>query len=113
MLWNLRRPGNALDLVESRHVLAKSSVHTQNLFIDECGDWQHIKAADKLLPHADVEPPLAFLVESVDLGDILALVVASEEEHTLRELYLVGEEQADALDAALASVNIVAQKEVV
>ena len=53
------------------------------------------------------------VVEAVNAVDAGAFVVAPEDEKVLRVLDLVGKEEADRLHALLASVDVVAQEQVV
>lgn len=56
---------------------------------------------------------LTFVIEPVDPVNTGALVVATKEEKVFRILDLVCEEEADGLQGLLASIHIVAKKEVV
>ena len=58
-------------------------------------------------------PERTLVVEAVNAVDAGAFVIAPEDEKVLRVLDLVGKEQADRLHALLASVDVVAQEQVV
>ena len=88
-------------------------MHTENFVIDESRHREHIEAAHEPLPHADVEPSLALVIEPVYLRDILAFVITSKQEHGLWVFHLVSEEKADGLYGTLAAVHIVSQEKVV
>ena len=53
------------------------------------------------------------VVEAVDAVDRRALVVATQQEEVFGVLDLVSEQQADGLEALLASVDVVAEEEIV
>jgi hypothetical protein len=53
---------------------------------------------------------ITFIVETIELVDLCALVVAPQQEEVLGVFDLVGEEQADALDGLLAPVDVIAQE---
>ena len=56
---------------------------------------------------------LTLVVEAVNAIDTCALVVAAQDEEVLRVLDLVGQEKADGLEGLLATVDVVAEKEIV
>ena len=56
---------------------------------------------------------LAFIKETIDARNILALVVASQHKNTFRVLYFICQQQTYCFDALLPSVDVVAQEEVV
>lgn len=85
-------------------------MHTKNLFINKSSHRKHIKGSYKLFPHAYVEPSLTLLVKAINLGDVFALVISSQQKNTFRILDLVGKEETDALDAALSAIHIVAKE---
>jgi len=82
-------------------------VHAQDLFVNEGSDGEAVEAVSEGFPEFDVVPALALVVETIDTVDGGALVVASEQEEVLRVLNLVGQQQANGLQALLASVHIV------
>mmetsp|Transcript_13966 Transcript_13966/g.55101 ORF Transcript_13966/g.55101 Transcript_13966/m.55101 type:complete len:212 (+) Transcript_13966:662-1297(+) len=88
-------------------------MHAEDLLVDDRSNGKAVEAVRERLPELDVVPPLALVVESVDAVDRSALVVASEEEEVLWVLDLVGEEEADCLQALLAAVHVVSQEQVV
>jgi hypothetical protein len=57
--------------------------------------------------------PPTLVVEAVDTVDGGALVVTTEDEEVFGVLDLVGEEKADGLKGLLASVDVIAEEEVV
>ena len=101
------------DLLHGVEVRAQTTVHGEDLLIDDGGDGQTVEAVGERLPQLDVVSPLALVVESVDAVDGRALVVATENEEVLGVLDLVCEEQADGLKGLLATVDVVAKEEVV
>ena len=86
---------NSLDLFKTTEFWAQTTVHAQNLLINDSGDGEAVETVSKGLPQLDVVPSLAFVIEAINSVDRGALVVASEEEEVLRVLDFVGQEQAD------------------
>ena len=85
----------------------------KDLLVDDRRKGEDVEDVLEALPHLDVEAPLALVVEAVDAVDRRALVVAAQQEEVLRVLDLVREEEADALEAVLPAVDVVAEEEVV
>ena len=82
-------------------------MHTEDLLVNDSGDWQTVDTVSKGLPQLDVISSLAFVIEPVDSVDRSALVISSEKEEVLWVLDLVGEEEADGFQRLLSSVYII------
>jgi hypothetical protein len=65
------------DLLHGVEIRAQTTVHREDLLVDDCGDRQAVEAVRKCLPQLDVVAPLAFVVEAVDAVDAGALVVSA------------------------------------
>lgn len=104
---------DATDLLHRVQVGAETTVHGENLLVDDSGNGKTVEAIGEGLPELDVVATLALVVEAVDAVDGGALVVAAEDEEVLGVLDLVGEEKADGLERLLATVDVVAEEEVV
>jgi hypothetical protein len=88
-------------------------VHGEDLLIDDGGNGKAVEAVGESLPKLDVVSALALIVETVDTVDRGTLVVTTQNEEVLRVLDLVGEEKANGLERLLATVDVVAEEEVV
>lgn len=91
------RPHDPPDLLHRVEIWAQTTVHGEDLFVDDGCDWQAVEAVRKCLPKLDIVSPLALIVETIDPIDGRALVVAAEDEKVLWVLNLVGQQQADGL----------------
>jgi hypothetical protein len=100
-------------LLHRVQVRAETTVHGENLLVDDGSDRETVEAVGKGLPQLDVVPPFALVVKAVDAVNGGALVVATKDEKVLRVFDLVCEKQADGLKGLLATVYIVAEEEVV
>lgn len=109
----ISRAHDTADLLHRVEVGAETTVHGEDLFVNNGGNWQAVEAIGKGLPQLDVVPAFAFVVKAVDTIDAGAFVISSEDEEVLRILDLVCQKQADSLERLLASINIVAEEEVV
>ena len=63
----------------------------KDLLVDDRREGEHVEDVLELLPHLDVVPPLALVVEAVDAVDRRALVVAAQKKEVFRVLDLVRE----------------------
>ena len=88
-------------------------MHAENLLVHKGRHGEAVEAVGEDFPQPHVEPPLALVIEPVDAVYGGALVVAPQEEEVLGVLYLVGEEEANCLEALLAAVHVVPQEQVV
>lgn len=115
-------------LLHRLQIRTQSSVHRENLFVDDCGDWQAVETISKRLPQLDVIPPLAcirpvrdgtsrpvrrkgqltFVVKAVYPIDTRTLVISSQNEEVFGVFDLVRKEEADGLKRLLATVDVIA-----
>jgi hypothetical protein len=101
------------DLLHGVEVRRETTVHGEDLLVNDGSDWETVEAVGEGLPELDVVSTLALVVESVDSVDGGTLVVTTEDEEVLWVFDLVGEEKADGLERLLASINVVTEEEVV
>lgn len=84
------------------------------MVVNECGEGKVIKQVGEELPDVGVPVlPQAFVVEAVDLGDLSALVVASEDGDPVSVPDLERDEQGDRLDRIVPSVDVIAHEKVI
>lgn len=113
LVWHVGRSSDFAELVELVKVRTQTTMHAQNLVINQSGNWQAVEHVNELLPDFDRESSLAVVVESVHSVNLGDLMVTSEQEEVFRVLDLEGEEQTESLDGVLSAVNIVSQEEIV
>lgn len=94
------------------HVLGNSAVHAHYFFVDEGHEGHVVEAVVEGLPETDLVSTFDFVEETVYARDGLTLVVASEDDHLMREADFEGQEQADDLATLLATVDVVSHEEV-
>ena len=82
-------------------------MHADDAVIDEGGYGEIFEAFGKGLPEPNAVATLAFVVEAVDFVDVVCFVVSAQKEEIVGIFYFIGEEEANALDALLASVNVI------
>ena len=89
-------------------------MQTENLILDDSCERQIVEEVGEVLPHVGVAVLAeALVVEAVDLGDLSALVVASQDSDSLLEAHFETDEQRDRLDTVVAAVNVVPHEQIV
>ena len=101
------------DLLHGVEVGTQTTVHGEDLLVNDGSNGQAVEAIGEGLPQLDVVPSLTFVVETVDTVDRGAFVVTAEDEKVLWVLDLVGEQQANGLEGLLSTVDIVSEEKVV
>lgn len=112
-IWDISWTHNVSDLVHRMEIGRKTTMHTKDLFIDNSSNRETIEAIGKEFPELDGEPPLAFIVETVNSVDAGTLVVSAEDEKVFRIFDLVSEEEGNGLQRLTATIDIVSQEEIV
>lgn len=110
---NISRAHNPADLLHRVEIRAQTTVHGENLLVDDSSDRKAVEAVGECLPQLDVIATLALVVESINTVDGGTLVVTSKDEEVFGVLDLVGEKQADGLKRLLSSVDIITEEEVI
>ena len=91
----------------------ETTVHANNLIINDRTAGQTVEGVAKLLPHLDRETTTAFVVKAVNAINAGALVIPPQEEKVLGVLDFVGKEQADNFQGLFPAIHIVTKKQVV
>jgi hypothetical protein len=112
-VWNICGPHNTLDLVQARQLWAETAMHTKDLFINDSSARKAVETVSEGLPELDAEAPLAFIIETIDPVDGSTFVISTQDKEVFRILDFVCQKQADCLQALLATVDIVAEENVV
>jgi len=107
------RTHDSANLLHRVQIGAQTSVHGENLLINDGGNGEAVEAVGEGLPQLDVVSSLALVVEAIDTVDGGALVVSTQNEEVLRVLDLVGEKQANGLKGLLATVDIITEEKIV
>lgn len=92
---HISRAHDAADLLHGVQVGTQTTVHGEDLLVNDSGNGEAVEAVGKSLPKLDVVPTLAFVVEAVNAVDGSALMVATQNEEVLGILDLVGQQQTD------------------
>jgi len=88
-------------------------MHRQVLFRDVTGDGHGIEDLHEQVVDFDIKALHDFVAEGESLSHVTRLVIASQKDNVFREVQFYREEEDAHLDALNASVNVVAQEEIV
>ena len=73
------------NLINGADFGAKTTVNTENLSIDDCGEDHEVEDLATGLPDGSITVLLvAFFVEAIDLGDLTRLVIATDQGYAIR-----------------------------
>lgn len=107
------RTHHTADLLHRIQVGAQTTVHGEDLLVDDCSNGQAIEAIRECFPQLDIVSPLALVVEAINSVDGCAFVIATENEKVLGVFDLVCEQKADCLKGLLASIDVISEEEVI
>ena len=94
---NLHDSIELLNLIESIDTWRKSSMKAENVSLNDSGQWQVIEETCEVLPNIGITVLSETLViESIHLGDLLALMVSSEESNVSWVLQLEAEQELES-----------------
>ena len=87
-------------------------MHAHNFLINQCDKWHIIEAIIKLLPKFNVISSFDFIEESIQSCDCLTFMITPQDDNLVWVSDLKCEKKTDYLATLLASINIVAHKEI-
>lgn len=74
-------------------------MEAENIVLNDSGERQVVEEGGEVLPHIGVTVlSEALIIETVNLGDLLALVVSSEDSDSTWVPYLAADQEGDSLD---------------
>lgn len=89
-------------------------MHAEDIVIHDSGQSKEVKDLAAVAPH--IERTIfaqAFIVESINLGDLPRLMVATNEDDLIRVANFQRQEKEEGFNAVVATIDKVAQEEVV
>ena len=121
LVWNVCWSFDHFKIAVIVEFLAKTTMHAQYFIVDQSGDRQLLEDADEFLEHLAVllivagqlETGLTLpleqrFVESVNVGQIVAFVIASKKKKVLWVFYFECEQEKDSFDLHRASSLVIA-----
>lgn len=89
-------------------------MYAENLVINDGSQWQEIKDLSAVPPHVNrAVLPQALIVETVDLGDLSALMISSNQGNSVSVPDFQGQQEQESLNRVEASVHEVSHEDVV
>ena len=89
-------------------------MEAEDVVLDDCGQRKVVEESGEVLPHLGVAIfTQALVVESINLGDLLGLVVAAKNGDTVGEANLHHDKESDSLNRVVTTVNVVSHEEVI
>jgi len=108
-VWHFLNTIKSFDVVQCIDAGRQTSVKTENLVVDKRSQGKVVEEVRETFP--DVRIPVfaqAFVVETIDLGNLSGLVVSSKNCNALRVANLESDQESDGLDGEVSSIDIVA-----
>eukprot|EP00567_Pseudictyota_dubia_P007413 CAMPEP_0197436974 /NCGR_PEP_ID=MMETSP1175-20131217/4295_1 /TAXON_ID=1003142 /ORGANISM="Triceratium dubium, Strain CCMP147" /LENGTH=357 /DNA_ID=CAMNT_0042966381 /DNA_START=566 /DNA_END=1640 /DNA_ORIENTATION=- len=114
VVGNLLLPIDDSDLVQGVDAGAQPAVDREDLILDDGAETEVVEYLCAIPPHIDA-PVLAqaLVVEAVDLRDLTALVISTDERDAIRVTHLESEKQKEGFHGVVAPVDEVAKEEVI
>lgn len=89
-------------------------MEAENLILDDSSERQVIEELGELLPNVCVAIlSQTFIIETIHLCDLSALVIASEDGDSILITHLKGDEKSHRLNTVVATIDVVTHEEVV
>lgn len=105
---------NPFDLVQGVQARGEPAVQTENLVFDDRSEGQVVKEISQEFPDVGVAILAhALVIESIDLGNLAALVVPSENCDSLSVAHLEADQKRHGLDGVVPSIYVIAHEQVV
>lgn len=102
------------DLVDGLNVWAEAAMHAEDVVIHDSGKSKEVEDLAAVAP--DIERAVlaeAFIVKSINLGDLPRLMVAANEDDLIRVADFERQEKEEGFNAVVSTIDKVTQEEVV
>lgn len=96
------------NVVQSVDRRAQPTVQTEDLVFNESSEGKVVEEIGEVFPHVGVAVfAKTLVVETVDLGDLTGLVIATKDGNTLGVTNLQADQKGHSLDRIVASIDII------
>ena len=113
-MWYLDDTIDVSDHIKGVQAGRESAMKTENLILYHCCEGKVVEQVSEVLPHICIAVlAQALVVEAVDLGDLSALVVASQNRDSFLKAHLEADEKSHSLNTVVATIDVVAHEQVV
>ena len=114
LVWHLHDSIELLDLIKGVDTWGETTMETEDISFNDCGQWKVIEQWGEVLPDVGVTIlSKALIIESIDLGDLLTLVVTSEDGDSAWVSDLAADEEGNSLNWVVSTIDIITHEEIV
>lgn len=111
---NLHDTIKLLDLVKGVNRWRESTMEAKDVVLDDGTKGEVVKETGEVLPDVGITIlSQAFVVESINLGDLFGLVVATKDRDTVGVTDLHANEEGDGLNRVVTAIDVVAHEQIV
>jgi len=103
-----------LDLIEGVNTWRKTTMKAEDAAFNDGGQRQVIEQACEILPNIGISVlSQAFIIKSIDLGDLLTLVITSQDGNSVRVSNFESDEKSHGLNRVVTSIDVISHEKVV
>lgn len=112
--WHFHDSVELVDLIEGINWWRETTVEAEDVSFNNCGQRQVIKQACEVLPNIGISVfSKALIIESIDLSDLLAFVITSQDGNSVWVSYLEADKERNCLNWVISSVDVITHKKIV
>jgi len=114
LVRNLLESVQGADVVQSVDAGRQSSMETEDLTVHQGSQRKIVKQIGEIFPNIGIAIlPQTLVIKSIDLGDLSALMITTEDGDAAAKPHLESDEESDSLNTVVSSINIVSHEEIV
>jgi len=103
-----------LDLIEGVNTWRKTTMKAEDAAFNDGGQRQVIEQACEILPNIGISVlSQALIIKSIDLGDLLTLVITSQDGNSVRVSNFESDEKSHGLNRVVTSIDVISHEKVV
>lgn len=103
-----------LDLIEGVNTWRKTTMKAEDAAFNDGGQRQVIEQACEILPNIGISVlSQAFIIKSIDLGDLLTLVITSQDGNSVWISNFESDEKSHGLNRVVTSIDVISHEKVV
>jgi len=103
-----------LDLIEGVNTWRKTTMKAEDAAFNDGGQRQVIEQACEILPNIGISVlSQALIIKSIDLGDLLTLVITSQDGNSVWVSNFESDEKSHGLNRVVTSIDVISHEKVV
>ena len=107
-MWDFLNSVERSDIIQGIDAGRKPAVQAEDLVVDQGGEGEVVEEICEVFPDIGIAVfSQAFVVESVDLGDLSRFVVTAKDGDSRRIADLQGDEECHGLDGVVATIYVI------